>query len=126
MIPSCPHCGCQIVKPRKPKTQPQVSRPPSKPNKRSRMWTVMRFEGVFSAQSVAAVAATELRPARFYINALIAAGYVRVHRATSFEVGDYTDYLLVRNTGPHAPRLRKHGQAIFDCNLKQEVPRVHH
>lgn len=126
MTAGCPHCGFQIVKPRKPKTQPLVSRAPSKPNDRSRMWAVMRFQGLFTAQGVAAVADAELRSVRFFINALIDAGYVRVQRATSFEIGDYTDYLLVRNTGPHAPRLRKHGQALFDCNLKQEVPRVHH
>lgn len=112
------------MKTRKLKTQPLASRPMQRKSARSRMWQSMRIELVFTAQGIAASATSEVRSTRNYITALVEAGYVRVERVTTYEVGDYTSYALVKNTGPHAPRLRKGDKVVFDPNTNQEVIRV--
>jgi hypothetical protein len=107
------------------KARALVSRPPAVQTGRQRIWTSMRIEVSFTAQSIAASAQVELVTARQYINALIGAGYARKTRQTSFEVGDYTTFRLVKNTGPHAPRLRSDGSAILDLNRpegEREIP----
>jgi hypothetical protein len=101
------------------KRQPLVSRAPSKPNGRSRMWTSMRISRVFTAQDIASSSETHVRSVRQYINALIQARYVKVERETTFEVGDFTSYRLLVNKGPHAPRLRADGKSLLDLNLPQ-------
>lgn len=133
----CPHCnGTGVKPPRKAKTQPLASRPPSVANVRTRMWNSMRIQGTFTAPSItatsmpmkvsAAKARAKVLSCRHYIRALCEAGYVRVTEGTDFTAGKFTSFTLVRNTGPHAPRVRKDGKALFDCNLNQEVPRVRH
>ncbi|WP_273456370.1 hypothetical protein [Nevskia ramosa] len=121
---TCPNCGTSFVPGRRAKRQPLVSKPPSKPNDRSRMWSSMRIMRVFTAQDIAATAESEERSARAFINALLQASYVRVEQETTFEVGSYTSYRLIRNTGPLAPRLRANGMSILDLNRDEEVPRV--
>ena len=121
---TCPNCGTSFTPGRRPKSQPRVSKPPSKPNDRSRMWSSMRIMRVFTAQDIAATAEGDDRAARAYIKALQQAGYVRVERETTFEVGSYTSYRLLKNTGPLAPRLRADGKSLLDLNRNEEVPRV--
>ncbi|ROH88647.1 hypothetical protein ED208_12575 [Stagnimonas aquatica] len=108
---------------RKPKPQPLNNQPLPLASARGKMWTSMRIQRDFTAQSVAAASETEVQAVRKYIKALIAAGYVRLERQTSFEVGDHSAYSLLRNTGPYAPRVRSRGCAIYDVNLNQEVTR---
>ena len=93
------------------------------PNDRTRMWQAMRILREFSSQSIAATSECSVRSARIYINALKDAAYVAVAKSTSFEVGDYTIYRLLENTGPHAPRLRSNGTSLFDPNTDKEVAR---
>ena len=119
-----PNCGTSFVPGRRPKSQPLVSKPPVKPNDRSRMWASMRIMRVFTARDIGATSECQERSARVFIKALIEAGYARVERETTFEVGDYTSYRLIRNSGPLAPRLRADGTSILDLNLNQEMPRV--
>ncbi len=49
---------------------------------------------------------------------------MRVEQETTFEVGSYTSYRLIKNSGPLAPRLRANGESILDLNRNEEVPRV--
>jgi len=121
---TCPICGVTFTPNRRVKRQPLVSKPPSKPNDRSRMWSSMRIMRVFTAQDIAATAESEERSARAFINALLQASYVRVEQETTFEVGSYTSYRLIKNSGPLAPRLRANGNSVLDLNNDQEVPRV--
>lgn len=121
---TCPNCGTTWTPGRKPKPQPRVSKAPSKPNDRSRMWASMRIMRVFTAQDIAGTAEASEPASRAYIHALMQAGYIRVERPTTFEVGDYTSYRLIQNTGPLAPRLRSDGKSLLDLNRNQEVARV--
>lgn len=131
VICQCPSCGAQAPREEFKKVradrapQPRVSKPPAKPNTRSKMWQSMRVLRKFTAPEISAASESELRPARSYINALIEAGYVHITRVSSGEVGDFTSYQIARDTGPHAPRLRAGNEAIFDPNTNQEVRRVH-
>lgn len=126
----CPCCSGVITREqlveqqraaRQPKRQPLRNNPPKVTNARSRMWMAMRVQLRFTAQSIAAAATAEVPSCRLYINALCKAGYVRVSHKTSFEVGDFTSFVILKDTGPHAPRLRKDRSSIYDINTKTEV-----
>jgi hypothetical protein len=121
----CPHCGHGITPTqwhaalkaqRGPKYQPQVSGASADNKSRSRYWRMMGIAVRFTAQDIAATTETGVRPARAYIVGLVKAGYIQVERQTTYEVGDYTIYRLVKNTGPLAPRLRNDG-TVYDPNL---------
>ncbi len=125
----CPHCQGEIapgalVKTRAPKRQPLPIKPPAKPNARSRIWQSMRMSPRFTMQEVAATSEATVANVGHMVRALIAVGYVRCVKASSGEAGEYAVYALMRDTGPHAPRLRDAG-GIYDLNLQQEVVSGH-
>lgn len=130
-VHNCPHCKCVITKADlrlKPgrsvgQAMPKLAIPGKATSGRAQMWTSMRVQLRFTVPSIAAVSNASVQNARVYINALLEAGYLRVVKTTTFEVGDYTTYLLLTNTGPHYPRLIGM-HAIYDPNTKKEVNRV--
>jgi hypothetical protein len=121
----CKCCGsADVERIRGKKSQPRVSKPPQKENARTKMWRAMRITRRFTSQEIASTSEAQVKSTRVYIVALVEAGYVRVVRMSSGEVGDYTVYSLVKDTGTHAPRLRADGKSLLDLNLDKEVPRV--
>lgn len=128
----CPHCEKGITHSqlraamraqRGPKYQPKVATAAATRNGRTRMWTAMRIGRRFTAQDVAAAAEAPLRSTRKYINALIRVGYVRMVKATTGSVGDYSIYQLLKDTGPLAPRIHNDG-SVLDPNLGGDVPKA--
>lgn len=123
----CPHCQGEIapgalLKKRAPKRQPQLTKPPSKPNARGRIWQSMRMCPRFTRPEVQATAEASEANVGHMVRALMSCGYVRcVHESTG-ATGDHSVYQLIRNTGPHCPRLRASG--LYDLNTKQEVGHV--
>jgi len=111
-----------LVKIRKGLTRKRLETPPAKQNARGRIWQSMRMSPRFTSPELQATAEANAANVGAMIRALLACGYVRCMYASSGEVGDHSVYTLIRNTGPHAPRLRG-SLGIYDLNLKQEVAR---
>lgn len=98
-----------------------VARKPMPPSStRQKLWRSMRVltrkQGGFTYAELCVSADASLSNVRRYISGLVRNGYVsRARAATGKEhVGIYS---LLRDTGPHAARLR-HDQTIFDPNLE--------
>ncbi len=79
------------------------------PNHR-RLWRSMRIMRAFSARDLALTASLGASAVRRYLSALVATGFVRHHRASGV-----SRYLLVRNSGPRTPVLRRN-RDVWDPN----------
>lgn len=127
-IHTCPHCRCEYdarnaLRRRSKKTQPLKTKAPQTVLATTRVWRCMRQLRSFTAPDLMATAEATARAVDRLTRALVGVGYVRVVRKSSGEVGDYTAYRLLRDTGPHAPRIRADGR-VWDVNLQQEVTRA--
>lgn len=88
---------------------------------RSRMWNSMRRLRQFTRAEVEATAEAGTSHAMKYIKALSQAGYLRIVVAKQQGIpGGHTVYQIVRDTGPHAPRIGKAG--LLDPNLEPAPP----
>jgi len=98
-------------------TTGSVQRTPMAPTEgRSRMWQSMRMLRRFSTAEVQATAEVSAVQSRRYIYALLQNGYVRQVQPRQYGVPcGHPVYLLIRDTGPHAPRIGK--QQLRDPNL---------
>ncbi len=86
------------------------------PRARDRAWTAMRVLRRFSLPDLAATAEIGLDNARKYCIGLCRAGYLRiVQPKANGRKGGHQVYQLVRDTGPHAPRLQSDGNT-YDPN----------
>lgn len=86
---------------------------------RARLWRAMRILRTFTVAELSATAEVSPNSARKYVRALAHAGYLRV--ATPYRqgaVGGHASYLLIRDTGPHAPSIGK--QRLRDPNLEPD------
>jgi len=110
---------------------PTGTRRPVADTLRQRAWTAMQLSGRFTVGSLAVLAARPedrhaIRTLHRYTRALLAAGYLVVlpARAASAATGAAAprQWRLARDTGPHAPVLRKQGTVFFDPNLGDHVP----
>jgi hypothetical protein len=87
---------------------------------RYKLWRSMRVltraQGGFGRAALCTVTGTSMRNVEDYLRWLMRAGYVnKVSTTGRHHVGFY---VLVRDTGPHAPRVRADG-TIFDLNLER-------
>lgn len=83
---------------------------------RARCWQAMRILRRFTSADICATAEAGVRNANIYLHALERVGYLRVVQPQREGVtGGHVVYLLVRNTGPAAPRVRVDG-AVWDPN----------
>ena len=88
---------------------------------RARLWASMRTLRQFTVADLMTTAEASRSNAQHYVRGLCAGDppYVRVVRERSCgKAGSYHLYQLVRDTGPYAPRIRRHhGGGITDPNL---------
>jgi hypothetical protein len=114
------------------------SRPMARNCARQRLWRAMRLfsriEGGFSISDLIVTSTCTYDTAARYLRPLVQAGYVRkiarhhTHRVASGGIGTGLParYVLVLDSGPSAPRVRRHKslrivRAIFDPNTKCET-----
>lgn len=85
---------------------------------RARMWQGMRVMRNFTVVDLQATAEVSRESAVVYVRALRTAGYlVRVDTKRVGRVAVFMHYRLVKNTGPHGPRVSRDG-TVFDPNLE--------
>ena len=90
-------------------------------SQRARAWQSMRILRRFTARQIVETAELTRRHAQSYIRLLQRGGYVR--RTGTDEMGERI-YLLIRNTGPKAPRESL--PCIWDPNTQKEYPLDEH
>lgn len=89
------------------------------PRARDRAWQSMRILRQFSVPDLVATAEIGRDNAHKYVRGLRRAGYLRVVREKREGVtGGHEAYMLVRDTGPKAPRLQTDGNT-YDPNEHQ-------
>lgn len=77
---------------------------------RQRMWQSMRVLRRFSAADLVSTAEVGLAHAQKYCRMLVAAGYLRIVQPKREGVaGGHAIFALLRDTGPHAPRMTNEG-----------------
>ena len=84
---------------------------------RFRMWRSMRILKRFTSADLMATASSAKCSVDDYVRGLARCGYLRA--AVTYQRGGGNRravWVLVRDTGPHPPRLRKDG-SLFDINL---------
>lgn len=85
---------------------------------RSRMWQAMRVMRTFTVADMEATAEVCRASATHYVRALRDAGYLQCvdgAHAGRFALG--ATYRLLKNTGPHGPRVSRDGN-VLDLNLE--------
>ncbi len=89
------------------------------PCDRDRIWQSMRVLRQFSLPDLVATAESGYANTRRYVRGLVNSGYLRlVQPVASGRRGGYAVYRLVRDTGPHAPRLQIDGRT-YDVNRRE-------
>lgn len=87
-----------------------------KPRARDRAWQSMRILHQFNLPQLVATAEITIDNARKYCNGLQRAGFLRLTSPRNSGVkGGHKVYLLIKDTGPKAPRLRTNG-ITYDPN----------
>lgn len=105
---------------------PRTAIGPTRPRRDSliqRTWRAMRIMRKFDLAQLTVMASRDERQARQditkYAHALVQTGYLALIKAqgsTRGRQGASQRYLLLRDTGPHAPRWRKPQREVFDPN----------
>lgn len=86
---------------------------------RDRAWDAMRILRQFTAADLCTTAEIGEDNAWRYLRGLAANGYLLQVRGTvSGAVGGHALWRLIKNTGPHAPRLHADG-FLYDPNTRQ-------
>jgi hypothetical protein len=89
---------------------------------RQRAWQSMRVLRRFTLPDLQATAEIGRDNVGRYVRGLLRAQYLRIAKPkVNGHVGGHAIYQLVRNTGPHAPRLQHGGAALYDPNNDTEV-----
>ncbi|HET7300091.1 MAG TPA: hypothetical protein VFJ01_05505 [Oleiagrimonas sp.] len=96
----------------------QIKRAPIASGKgRPKMWQTMRIMRQFTVADIESSAEVTNTAASKYVRFLHQAGYLRcVQAKESGRTGGHARYQLLRNTGPHAPRIGKRG--VRDPNVE--------
>ncbi len=97
------------------------------PRARDRAWQSMRMLRTFTLPDLMATAEIGYDNIKKYIGGLECAGYLRrVRDKNNGRKGGHVAWMLVRNTGPRAPRLQSDGNTydpnkhkIYEGGLKQ-------
>ncbi|WP_435100791.1 hypothetical protein [Arhodomonas sp. AD133] len=103
--------------PRHPGNRTRVPTPRRKA--RARLWQSMRVLRVFDTPSLCATAEAGADNAKRYVRALERVGVVRLQRPRQSGVkGGHAVHRLIRDLGPHAPRVQTDGR-VWDPNADQ-------
>lgn len=116
----CPHCGeavqaAALVHTRTTANRKPVAKAGNSRNGRARMWQSMRSLPVFSVPEICATAEVERGAAFNYVSALLAHSFLRKVHVSRGETGDFSTYKLIKNPGPHYPRVRN-DRSLFEPN----------
>lgn len=90
-----------------------------------RLWRVMRVLRTFDLPQLRLTAGTTHRSTLGYVGLLQQTGYIRLQKLGNPRTGEVSRYLLIRNTGPKAPRetqLRVDGvtrRTLIDNNTSE-------
>ena len=85
-----------------------------------RIWTSMRVMRAFTLTEIVATAEVPINYVKAVVLAYRCAGVIRqTGEPVPYGKPGVRTYLLVRNTGPHAPRIRKNRTVIFDPNRNE-------
>ena len=83
------------------------------------MWQSMRMLRIFTIPDLVATAEAGQDNAKKYVVGLERAGYLRrVREKANGRKGGHAAWMLIRDTGPSAPRLQTDGKT-FDVNLRK-------
>lgn len=85
-----------------------------------KMWNTMKISRVFTLTELAMTSNSTSNHAAIYAKALTKAGYVKVQTKAKPHRGEVAKYLLLRDTGRHAPIVRKNG--CWDQNQQRLYP----
>jgi len=85
-----------------------------------KMWNTMKISRSFSKLELVMTTNATPRTVEGYIHQLVKAGYLKVLAAAAPHKGIASKYLLTRDTGRHAPIVRKTG--CFDQNQQRFYP----
>jgi|GEM_PF-7089170 len=97
-----------------------TSTPMTERQARERVWRAMRMLRRFTIPDLAATAEAGANNVQHYLIALERADYVRVAAPRRSGVkGGHAVYVLARDTGPHAPRVRG-DNTVADFNVQTE------
>lgn len=80
-----------------------------------RMWQAMRVHRTFTYRDITSLEIASFNTVKSYCTALVAAGYLR----RTGKHGQPQTYVLVRDTGPFAPQVRRDGR-VEDLNLNSK------
>lgn len=99
-----------------------VKRVPMRENQgRARLWQSMRVLRRFTVADIVAAGEVGESAATKYVRFLRQAGYLRVVQPKREGItGGHAVYALVRDTGPHAPRIGN--RALRDPNIEPTAP----
>lgn len=103
-------------------TPGMVKRAPMREHQgRARMWQSMRMLRRFTVADIVAAGEVGESAASKYVRFLREAGYLRVAQPKREGItGGHAVYALVRDTGPHAPRVGN--RAVRDPNIEPTEP----
>lgn len=97
-------------------TKPHISGP--NPSSLARIWQSMRCMRNFTLGEIVATAKTTERYTLQVLQTLVKAGYLQTRKP---ENSMARIYVLVKNTGPKAPKLGRRSDSVYDENLDQLV-----
>jgi hypothetical protein len=97
----------------------------ARPNRdaRQRAWASMRYLRVFTGPQIEMVSDINYDNLKKYLRALELAGYLQRRRAKrNGSPAGHVDWVLVRNTGPLHPIVRRDRSGVYDPNTDEVHP----
>lgn len=102
----------------------QITHPMDSGRKRQKIWQSMRIMRQFTVKDLAATAECSAGEVRRYVRGLRSVGYVRIvkPKTTGGSTGGsrWAVHLLVKDTGPYAPRVRMDDKGVTDPNRQPQ------
>lgn len=97
----------------------------ARPNQdaRQRAWASMRYLRCFTAPQIEMVSAINYENLSKYLRGLEAAGYLKRRRPKrNGAPAGHVEWVLIRNSGPRHPIVRKYGLGVYDPNTDEVYP----
>lgn len=98
----------------------RVKRKNRRKTTQQKMWNTMKISRAFTLNELAMTSNSTSNHAAIYTKALTKAGYVKVLAKAMPHLGEVAKYRLLRDTGRHAPIVRRNG--CWDQNQQRLYP----
>jgi hypothetical protein len=90
---------------------------------RQRAWASMRYLRVFTGPQIEMVSDINYDNLKKYLAGLEKAGYLKRRKAKrNGSPAGHVQWILIRNSGPKHPIVRKYGLGVYDPNLDEVFP----